>query len=164
MKENQRQQLYTDAYFERGHWGLKICQTLVAVLGWLIVLSPLVLMVISAISFYQPTWWPWWHLQLAQREMLYYAVVLGFIFVLVGIFTVSMTLIQNRKRQQLVEQWPTFDPLNQQRRKVELNAFMTKRFGSLEARHAVRQYTVKPEQNLATDQIQQLFHQQHLGK
>jgi len=34
---------YTDAYFESGHWGIKIWQTLVGLVGWLAVFIPLIM-------------------------------------------------------------------------------------------------------------------------
>jgi len=73
------------------------------------------------------------------------------------IFAVSMTIIQNRKRDRIVEQWPTFNPINQKERKKTIDDFIDKRFGPKEFRENVRNYTVKPEQNLETHQIQELY-------
>lgn len=51
-KHKPSQQLYTDAYFERGHWGLKVRQTLVALVGWICVIVPIV---ITITAFWQLT-------------------------------------------------------------------------------------------------------------
>lgn len=45
--EKERQQLYTDLYFEKGHWWLKIWQTLVAIFGWMCVFVPIIITVTS---------------------------------------------------------------------------------------------------------------------
>ncbi|HAT54549.1 MAG TPA: hypothetical protein DCW31_04810, partial [Lactobacillus sp.] len=78
-------------------------------------------------------------------------------------FTVSMTNIQNRKRQHVVEQWPTYNPINQTKRKAYLEAFMTERFGPADARMATRYYRVKPEQNIDTDELQQILIKHHVS-
>ncbi|MCT0223110.1 hypothetical protein EFM32_16210, partial [Lactiplantibacillus plantarum] len=83
-------------------------------------------------------------------------------FALASLFAVTMTIIQNRKRERVVEQWPTFNPINQKKRQQLLAQFMADRFGNAEFREHTRHYRVKPEQNLDTNQIQQLYQQNNL--
>lgn len=79
-----------------------------------------------------------------------------------GLFAVSMTIIQNRRRDRLAEQWPTFNPINQRKRESRLEKFMTDRFGNEEFRENVKYYEVEPEQNLDTDEIHHLYQEANL--
>lgn len=79
-----------------------------------------------------------------------------------GLFAVSMTIIQNRRRDRLAEQWPTFNPINQRKRESRLEKFMTDRFGDEEFRENVKYYEVEPEQNLDTDEIHHLYQEANL--
>ncbi|MFC6169411.1 hypothetical protein [Loigolactobacillus jiayinensis] len=158
------QQLYTDLYFGHGHWLLKIWQTLVALLGWLCVFIPLIITVLSYVGVRYGTFKPIWRYTEGIFEIRFISVVLLFLASVALIFTVSMTIIQARKRDRLVEQWPTFNPINQKARETELDQFMKQRFGSDEFRQNVRNYRVEPEQNLDTDAIRKLFDQQHLDE
>lgn len=157
------QQLYTDDYFAKGHLGLKLWQTLVALIGWLCVFVPILVTVISYIGVRFGGIQPLWRYHEGIYEIQFIGVILLFLASVALIFTVSMTIIQVRKRQRLVEQWPTFDPISQKARETELDKFMNQRFGTPEFRQHCRNYRVEADQNLDTDQIQSLFEQQHLN-
>lgn len=156
------QQLYTDDYFSRGHWGLKIWQTFVAIMGWLCVLVPVFITVWSYLGTTIGKVQPIWRYHEGIFEIQFIGIILLFLAVVSLIFTVSMTIIQTRKRDRLVEQWPTFNPINQKARETELDKFMNNRFGDDQFRQTVRNYRVESDQNLDTDEIHQLFDQQHL--
>jgi hypothetical protein len=156
-KPTAHQQLYTDDYFAKGHWLLKIWQTLVALCGWVCVLVPVYITVRSFMGVQFGVFKPLWTYTEGIIEIKFLLVVILFMAVCAMIFSVSMSIIQNRKRDRLVEQWPTFNPIDQQKRAAELEAFMEKRFGDDEFRHHVRTYQVQPEQNLDTDAIHKLF-------
>ncbi|WP_395321021.1 hypothetical protein [Levilactobacillus parabrevis] len=162
-KKQGRQQLYSDAYFEKGHWGLKIRQTLIGLLGWVCVFVPVIITVLSFWASYNPKIIHLWSYNEGIFEIKFIGVLLLFAFVLVSLFAVGMTIIQNRKRDRVVEQWPTFNPINQRKRETQLGKFMDERFGDQEFRENVRHYQVKPEQNLDTDQIHQLYEQHDLN-
>lgn len=162
-KKQDRQQLYSDAYFEKGHWGLKIRQTLIGLLGWICVFVPVIITVLSFWASYNPKIIHLWSYNEGIFEIKFIGVLLLFAFVLVSLFAVGMTIIQNRKRDRVVEQWPTFNPINQRKRETQLGKFMDERFGDQEFRENVRHYQVKPEQNLDTDQIHQLYEQHDLN-
>lgn len=161
--EQQRQQLYTDAYYEPGHWGLKIWQTFVALLGWLAVIIPITVTALSIWSSYDPHVPRIWSYHEGIFEFKFIGILLVFSFVLTGFFAVTMTIIQNRKRDRLVEQWPTYNPINQKKRTKALAKFMDDRFGDATSRENTRYYEVKPEQNLDTDEIQRLYDERDIN-
>ncbi|MFD1420815.1 hypothetical protein [Lactiplantibacillus songbeiensis] len=161
--ERERQQLYTDAYFDHGHWLLKIWQTLVGLLGWVAVVVPITVTALSIWSTYDPRVLRIWSYQEGVFEFKFIGILLLFSFVLTSLFAVTMTIIQNRKRDRVVEQWPTYNPINQKRRQKALAKFMDDRFGDAESRENTRYYEVKPEQNLDTDEIQKLYDEQDIN-
>ncbi|GEL15973.1 hypothetical protein [Pediococcus cellicola] len=162
--DDETQMAFTDHYFEKGHWLLKIWQTIVALLGWLGVFIPLVVTGLSYFGVKYHFFKPLWIYREGIFEVQFISVILLFSFVMVLVFSVSMALIQNRKRDRLVEQWPTFNPINQKKRSTELNQFMDQRFGPAEKRQNVRNYQVEPEQNIETHEIKQLFDQHHIDE
>ena len=97
-------------------------------------------------------------------EIKFISIILAFMFAFSALFTVTMTLIQNRKRNRVVEQWSTFNPIDQKKRQQLLAQFMDDRFGSPKQRQTTRYYHVKPEQNLDTDAIRQLYETHHLDE
>ena len=160
--KNNQQQLYTDSYFDKGHWGLKIWQTLVAILSWLTVIIPIV---VTGMSFYfalTGRGFAFWRYREGISEVEFIGVLILFLAAVALIYTVTMAVIQVRKRERLVEQWPTYNPLNQRSRNQTVENFMTERFGDADFREHVRNYRVEPEQNLETDQIQQLYAQKKI--
>ena len=95
-------------------------------------------------------------------EITFLAAVLLYSLAMARLFAVSMTIIQNRRRERLAEQWPTFNPINQRKRESRLEKFMTDRFGDEEFRENVKYYEVEPEQNLDTDEIHRLYQKANL--
>jgi len=157
MKEKNRQQLYTDEYFESGHLWLKIWQTIIAIIGWVAVIVPIVITVTSFWASFNPKIPHIWSFREGIYEIKFIGIILLFAFVMTAIFSMGMTIIQNRKRDRVVEQWPTFNPINQKKRKKTIDDFIDGRFGDQEFRENVRSYDVQPEKNLETHQIQQLY-------
>jgi len=161
MKED-KQQLYTDKFFESGHWLLKIRQVLIAIIGWLAVIIPIVITMLAFWASFDSRVPHLWSYHEGIYEIKFIGVILIFAWVMTLIFAISMTIIQNRKRDRIVEQWPTFNPINQKERKKTIDDFIDKRFGPKEFREHVKNYTVKPEQNLETHQIQKLYAKKNL--
>jgi len=157
MKEKNRQQLYTDKYFESGHLWLKIYQTFVAIIGWVAVIVPIVITITSFWASFNPKIPHIWSFREGIYEIKFIGIILLFAFVMTAIFSTGMTIIQNRKRDRVVEQWPTFNPINQKKRKKTIDDFIDNRFGDQEFRENVRSYDVQTEQNLETHQIQKLY-------
>lgn len=162
-KQQNNQQLYTDEYFEKGHWILKIRQTILSLIGWAAIIIPIVITVTSFGTHFDSRIPHIWSYSEGILEIRFIGVILLFTFVMSGIFSISMTIIQNRKRQRLVQQWPTFNPINQKKRESTIDDFIDKRFGDKEFRENVRTYNVQPEQNLDTDEIHRLYDKNHIN-
>lgn len=156
-KEETKQQLYTDQYFESGHIFLKIWQTIVAILGWLAAIIPIAITITSFWASFDSRIPHIWAYHEGIHELLFIGIILVFAFSMTAIYSITMTLIKNRKRDRLVEQWPTFNPINQKKRKKVIDDFIDQRFGDQEFRENVRTYNVQPEQNLETHEIKKLY-------
>ncbi|GEP19501.1 hypothetical protein [Pediococcus argentinicus] len=156
-KKDDRQQLYSDSYFEKGHIGLKIWQTFIAILGWFAAIIPVVITVTAFLASYNPKIPHIWSYKDGIFEIKFLGILLLFSFSMAFLFAVSMTLIQNRRRDRLIEQWPTFSPINQKKRGQALEDYMSKRFGDKEFRENTRYYEVAPDQNLDTHVISKLY-------
>ncbi|ANZ60912.1 hypothetical protein AYR62_11990 [Secundilactobacillus paracollinoides] len=148
--------MYTDLFFEKGHWGLKIKESLVALFGLISMIVPIVMTGIilthRSIRLFGVTI----DLRGGMYTFGFLGIILLFCFAVTAVFAISMVLIQNRKRERLIEQWPTFDPLDERNRETELTKFMTKRFGEEKFRQNVRLYRVQPEQNLDTHELAEM--------
>ncbi|CAJ1182373.1 hypothetical protein [Companilactobacillus nantensis] len=164
MKEKNQQQLYTDKYFESGHILLKIRQTIVAIIGWFAVIIPIVITVTSFWASFNPKIPHIWSFSEGIYEIKFIGIILVFAWVMTVIFSTGMTIIQNRKRARVVEQWPTFNPIDQKKRKQTIDDFIDQRFGDQEFRENVRSYDVQPEQNLETHEIQKLYAKKDLDE
>lgn len=156
VEQDDPPELFSDAYFSRGHWLLKIRQTLVALLGWACAILPLIMtyfiLTRPSLTFFGYT------ISLTNGVFTvdYLAILLLFCFATAGVLTVTMTLIQNRKRQRIVQEWPTYDPLKSARQHEVLEDFMTQRFGPPQWRENVRSFVVTPDKNLETDTLSDL--------
>jgi len=155
--EKTGQQLYTDKYFESGHWFLKIWQTLISIISWLAVILPIIITITSFWASFDARVPHIWSYHEGIFEIKFIGIILVFAFIMTAIFSVGMTIIQNRKRDRLVEQWPTFNPIGQKKRKQTIDTFIDQRFGDKEFRENVKTYDVQPEQNLDTDEFQKLY-------
>lgn len=71
-----------------------------------------------------------------------------------------MTIIQNNRRESVIEKWPTFDSVSSIQRRRKVDEFMTERFGTEDFRHNVKYFEVAPEKNLETDELSNLLNKE----
>ncbi|BDR58057.1 cell division protein [Xylocopilactobacillus apicola] len=149
--------LVNDDYFKRGHWGMKIGQTLVALIGWCGVLFPFfwVLSPILFASFAHKFKIAHYFDEIQLLKFLGLFFIGYFIFIVIFYFCV--TLWNNHRfthtlNRQIVPNQEKLD----QREKV-LEAVWTERFGPKDARHDAKFYSVRPDQNLDTHFTARLF-------
>lgn len=148
---------YTDHYYQKGHWWLKIRQTIVIILLWLCVVIPLYWTLSSTILAQKPHIYHAW--RYAEGRDLFYFYDLFFLiaFIILAIIIVGATLHNNHRMKQHVRKEVQYDPEQLRVRKAKLETFYTDRFGQASFRKSVRRYTVNPDQNLETHTIQKLY-------
>ncbi|BDR55996.1 cell division protein [Xylocopilactobacillus apis] len=155
--KNRNAKLVNDDYFKQGHWGLKICQTLVAIIGWCGVLFPF-FWVLS------PIWWPSFAKKIniahyADEIQLLKFLGLFFIgyFIFIVIFYFCVTLWNNRRFSHTLDRYTVPDQEKLKNREQVLEEAWKERFGSIEQRHELKFYSVPPEKNLDTHFTERLF-------
>lgn len=153
--DEKKEYIYSDEYFESGHIGLKIWQTIIAIFGWICVVIPVgitILSFIHAVSHGKYGYAIWTYSEGIQW-IEFLGIILGFSAAFVAVYVITMTVIQNLRREGTTELWPTFDTREDLKRRQWLESFIEERFGSVEERHKVRYYEVQPEQNIGTHEI-----------
>ncbi|AUT06785.1 hypothetical protein [Streptococcus parauberis] len=155
MKKKEVTYAYTDSFFEEGHYLLKIKQTFYALFGWVFFILPTFITVSSYIFFVSQHQLGWgiWSYQEGIKLVSFLIVLFIFAAFMTMIYTVTMTIVQNNRRESFVEKWPTYDSVSSIERQEKASQFMEDRFGKEDYRINVRYYDVMPEKNLANNEL-----------
>lgn len=149
--------LVSDEYYEKKHVWLKIRQTLIALLGWIGVVVPFIWILA-----------PFLFKEIANKFQLFtyteeiqmflfigLFLVLAFLFILV--LYIWLTILNNYRFKHLLQKENQYDEKLVEKRRQLLEEDFSKRFGPKEERRALNYYSVKEEQNLEKDYVQNLF-------
>lgn len=153
---------YSDLFFEKGNYLLKIVQTLLSILGWICLIVP-TFITISSFLYYLTSGkygWRFWNYAEGILEIKFLLIIITFCVVITFTYAVSMTIIQNNRRESVIEKWPTFDSVSSIQRRRKVDEFMTERFGTEDFRHNVNYFEVAPEKNLETDELSNLLNKE----
>ena len=137
--------LVKDKYFSKGNYWLKIWQTLVALLGWMIVVLPFIWVFFPltrperAKDFYLYAF-------LLEKKMLYFLII-----------SFVLTRWSNRNLYRKVNKSFEYEDEELKKRQELLEEMYTERFGTKEERETVRFYSVSEEKNLDTTLIADLY-------
>ncbi|WP_283679769.1 hypothetical protein [Lentilactobacillus sp. Marseille-Q4993] len=147
---------FTDDFFEPGHLVVKMKETAIAIVGWLSVLIPvgIIIVIVNQGELDFGTLRIPFHELITFFEAL--IILLVSIFIMVGFFSISMAMIQRRRKKRILEVWPTFDPQNQEEIKNKLSQFADQKFGNDEFRTNIKHYRVRPSQNILDDELQRI--------
>lgn len=146
---------YRDHYFERGYWKLKIWETLVILLCWLIMFVPGIITGLTYLAYRTNGRYGhyFWHYREGFQELNFLFIFLGFAFGISAVFCLTTAFIQNQRRHGLSEKWPMFEFSRSKIHRENAEQFMTKRFADQESRQNVSYYQVKAAQNLGKHQL-----------
>lgn len=152
-----QQQYLEDAYFSRGSWWLKIRQSFIVIVAWLLVILPFVWLTLPFLKtklaevFYFKTY--------TEELTMFYSLLifLGCSFLVIVITSIALTLQNNRRFHVLLQKEIMYNEGRLQKRQEIVANFYQERFGKQTFRTEVRYYSVKEEQNLATDTIKALY-------
>lgn len=97
--------------------------------------------------------WGIWSYQEGIKLVSFLIVLFIFAAFMTMIYTVTMTIVQNNRRESFVEKWPTYDSVSSIERQKKASQFMEDRFGKEDYRINVRYYDVMPEKNLANNEL-----------
>lgn len=149
--------LVKDKYYEKGHWGTKIIQTIVAIIGWVGVILPFI-WVFSPIVFPNLSISRYFHNYSEEMWALWFLIIfLAIAFVVILISYISLTVWNNRRFGGLLRKETTFDEERLAKRRQILSDSYAERFGDEEFRHSVKYYAVKEEQNFDTHFVEDIY-------
>ncbi|MGM9892027.1 ABC transporter permease [Limosilactobacillus sp.] len=150
---------YRDQYFEHGHWSLKIRQTLVMLLSWLVLFTPIIITTATYLAYRSHGRYGhyFWHYAEGFQELNFLAIFLTFALGMIAVFCLTMGYIQAQRAHGLVNKWPLFDINRNHRERAAAEEFMEQRFGKRQQREQAKHFTVKPEQNLSKDQLREVI-------
>lgn len=157
------QRLVNDQYFERGHLGVTIWQSLLTILAWMGVILPFVWL---AIPFFLPKWAERLRFQIYSEGIATFK-FLGVFFLIaiavIAIFSILLTMRNNYRFQNLISHEVLHDEEKLATRREALIEFYGDRFGSKEFRESVRYYSVQEEQNIAIGTTRRLYKDRGVG-
>lgn len=156
---NKAHRSYRDRYFERGHWGMKIWQTLIMLLSWITLFIPIIITGATYMAYrtHGHHGYFFWHYTEGFQELNFLMIFLAFALGVTAVFCFAMGYIQIQRSRGLVEKWPMFDMSKNQWERHTAEEFMTQRFGDEAKRQSYQRYTVKPEQNLTKNQLKEVI-------
>ncbi len=146
-----------DDYFEKGNIKLKVRETVVVVLLWLILLYPILAIINSYSPF--PLWKFIYHFSSKESEAFtdYCGTVLVLGFGLMTLCSTFFLLKNNHNEKYGFEKETLYDVEKCAAREVLLDEVYEKRFGTRNFRENAQFYVVAPEQNLPNGYIEGKF-------
>lgn len=149
--------LISDDYFTKGHFFLKLRQTLVAILGWMGVMLPFAWLLLP-LGFPEFTQKYSFYTYVEEFQTLRFLLIfLSISFVLILILYSGLTIWNNYRFKNFLQKNVLFDEERLEKRRKLLNEAYDERFASKEIRHTVNYYSVSEEQNLDKDFFKELY-------
>ncbi|MDF3824936.1 hypothetical protein NW162_06860 [Enterococcus faecium] len=149
--------LVKDKYFSKGNYWLKIWQTLVALLGWMIVVLPFIWVFFPLTRPERAKDFSLYAF-LSEKKILYF--LIGFFVLIFFSFLITsfvLTRWNNRNLYKKVNKSFEYEDEKLKKRQELLEEVYTERFGTKEERETVRFYSVSEEKNLDTTFIADLY-------
>ena len=146
-----------DQFFERSHWKLKIIQLVSAILMWLVLFLPMLILLNSRVrggivhGFF--------HLSNVIIYDYTNQLAITAVLLLLGSAVISLVFLlrNNYFVKQVYPKQKTYDPEKNQARTQILEAMYAERFMDQASRERVKYYVVAPEQNLPNGMVEKIF-------
>ena len=156
-QEEAKKSLVYDHYFEKGHYGSKIFQTIIALLGWCGVIIPFLWIIFP---FVFPNRARFDHIIIYREEkstLLFLFIFLSISFIFLSILYIILTFLNNYRFKHFLQKEKQYDAERVDVGRKLINQAYDERFGTKDFRHNVCFYSVKEEQNLETDFVKKLY-------
>lgn len=157
-REEVAQLLITDDFFESKNLKLKIWQSFVGIAAWLGVFAPFIWLFFAhkenllngtlTNHFFK------YEVMRYENKLFFYLLS---IFVSLTIFFIILTFWNNRQFKYKFKKEKMYDEARLNKRRELLEDAYDERFGEKGFREVVRYYSVKEEQNLSTDFVQEIY-------
>ncbi|WP_099974369.1 DUF4064 domain-containing protein [Lactobacillus terrae] len=153
-----------DKYFEKGNFWLKFRQTVIVILGWMCFIIPIYWTISATLFFNKKTLRTIWNYQ--EGRDLFYGFGRFFIiaFVVIALITIIFTIQNNYYTKHHTKKETKYDQERLLTRRNAMKDFYTEEFGQPEVRRSIKYYSVKPEQNLDSDTIREIYKEAEANK
>ncbi|AVK62392.1 hypothetical protein C5Z25_11760 [Lactobacillus sp. CBA3605] len=156
-KKDVMQTYVTDSYFGSGHFLTKIWQTIMVIIFWICVAVPVYWTISSTLLINNHRFLHAWRYEEGRTLFYFFDRFFIIAFIILAIIVIISTVHNNHRVKQHVEKKIQYDDAQLQARKQQLETFYTTRFADRHYRETVRNYHVKPEQNLEINEIHKLY-------
>ncbi len=158
-KNNNPMQNYIhDAFFEQGHWLLKIRQILITIIAWVIMLIPIYWTLSITVFFNKDLKGQPWSVPEGKDLFNFFEHFLSYAFIILAIITVSFTLYNNYYTKNHVKRHAIYDEQKLFARREAIKDFYSSKFGErYHRRNNIRYYVVTPENNFEIKAIDKIY-------
>lgn len=159
-REEVMENLMTDSFFDKKHFGLFLRQSIITTLSWIGVVTPFVWL---AIPFLFPNFARKVHFRIYLEGLFtfdFLGIFLIVSFLIIVMLYAALTVVNNRRFKKSLKMEILHNTEEVRTRKALIEEFYTERFGPKNYRESVRYYSVMEQQNLDTGTIQKLFKEQ----
>lgn len=94
-----------------------------------------------------------WYYFEGFRELNFLVVFLFFLIGIIAVFCITVSFIQNQRRNHLTEKWPMFDVKKSNLHQRRANVLATSKFGTVSFRQNIPYYVIRPEQNFQKNEL-----------
>ncbi|WP_338214432.1 hypothetical protein [Companilactobacillus muriivasis] len=147
-----------DAFFEQGHWLLKIRQTLVTVLSWIIMIIPIYWTLSMTVFVSDNLKGQPWSTPEGKDLFNFFGHFLTNAFIVLAIITVSFTIYNNYYTKYHVKKHAIYNEKKLFARREAIKDFYTLKFGDrYYRRNDIRYYVITPENNFEIKTIDKIY-------
>lgn len=146
-----------DAFFESGHWLLKIREVAMTLLFWLFLVLPIIVLINSlSDTLHWENFYYWTYADGFELvDFLESSIFLAFLVIL--LFSIYFLLRNNHYEKHVYPNQKTYDEKELDERKEILEKMYKERFGEKGFRESTKFYTVEAEQNIKIGHVEKLF-------
>lgn len=162
-REDVKDKLIKDAYFEKGNFFIKTYQSAIALLSWLgfflpfiwlalPYLSPLKMERFQIFSYFE---------EIVTFKFLFYFLSIAFLIIAISYFV--LTLFNNYRFKNMLQKEEQYNARRLKKREVILEKGYIERFGAAIDRKKAKYYSVSEEQNLSVNFVKTLFEKESVN-
>lgn len=162
-REDVKDKLIRDAYFEKGNFFIKTYQSAVALLSWLGFFLPFIWL---ALPYLYPLKMKRFQIFSYFEEIVTFKFLFSFLsiaFLIIAISYFILTLFNNFRFKNMLQKEEQYDAGRLKKREVILEKAYTERFGEVITRKKTKYYSVSEEQNLSVNFVKELFEEESVN-
>ncbi|WP_125713580.1 hypothetical protein [Companilactobacillus kedongensis] len=155
---NPMQNYIHDAFFEQGHWLLKIRQIILTILSWIIMIIPIYWTLSMTVFVNKNLKGQPWSVPEGRALFQFFGSFLSKAFLVLAVITIGFTLYNNYYTKHHVKRHAIYNEKKLFARREAIKDFYTSKFGERAyRRNEIRYYVVTPENNFEIKAIDKIY-------